>query len=212
MQIVNLLVLFAVALVCQARAYPLYYSANGSVLLSSAHGGDIILKPDAGGTIVAQHAVLSAEAGLLLNGTLLTEALLLSLLSQLANMQQSLAALQPPSCTAPGSITSSGYPLLYCGLAVRVRGGMERRRLQRRNASPAAKPALEHRFACDALDGIGIHHRGGRSLWSPERGRRHSGPVWCKRLPVSHGSYASHLKRRARRWMAHVRFHQHGRR
>ncbi len=32
-----------------AHGYPLYYSANGSALLTSSRGGDIVIQPDGGG-------------------------------------------------------------------------------------------------------------------------------------------------------------------
>ena len=79
------------------RAYPLFYNANGSVLLTTSHGGDVVLRPDSGGAVIAT-SVLSAQGGVALNSTVLNE--------------QLLARLQPPLCTAPG-----GDKLQYNGTA-----------------------------------------------------------------------------------------------
>ena len=61
--------------VLSASAFPLYYSSNGTAMLSSAQGADVVLQPDAGGMIAAT-ALFSAQAGIMLNGTLLNEAYL----------------------------------------------------------------------------------------------------------------------------------------
>ena len=44
-----LLLVAAVACSRTISAFPLFFSANGSALLTSAHGGDVTLSPDAGG-------------------------------------------------------------------------------------------------------------------------------------------------------------------
>ena len=61
-----------------SHAYPLYISANGSVVLRSTFGGNMTLRPDGGGAIVAT-SVIAAQGGVALNNTLLTEQLLLQL-------------------------------------------------------------------------------------------------------------------------------------
>jgi len=71
-----------VALLRVARAFPLYSSSNGSVLVQSAYDGDVTL--DAGSGKVAVRGLLSAESGVTtssvtLNATTLNEVLLSSL-------------------------------------------------------------------------------------------------------------------------------------
>ena len=104
--------------VLPASAFPLYYSSNGTAMLSSAQGADVILQPDAGGRIAAT-ALFSAQAGIMLNGTLLNEAYLASIaadvsalaamnvsdVSALVAQYASLAPVQlsgPPECGPPG--------------------------------------------------------------------------------------------------------------
>ena len=101
-------------------AYPLYVSANGTALLRSAYGGDLVLRPDTGGAIVAS-SVLQAQGGIALNNTLLAESTITTLQSQVAGLQAaagqlanlsdvvaqyaSLAPVQltgPPECGPPG--------------------------------------------------------------------------------------------------------------
>ena len=67
-------------------AYPLYVSANGTALLRSAYGGDLVLRPDTGGAIVAS-SVLQAQGGIALNNTLLAESTITTLQSQVAGLQ-----------------------------------------------------------------------------------------------------------------------------
>jgi hypothetical protein len=90
--------------ICGSSAFPLYYSANGSVLLTSTFGGNMTLRPDGGGAIVAT-SVIAAQGGVALNNTLLTEQLVSELLAQKGR-------LQPPLCMPPG-----GDRLLYNGTA-----------------------------------------------------------------------------------------------
>jgi hypothetical protein len=70
-------------------AYPLYVSANGTALLRSAYGGDVVLRPDAGGTVVAS-SVFLAQGGVALNNTLLEESTITTLQSQVASLQGSI--------------------------------------------------------------------------------------------------------------------------
>jgi len=46
--------LIVLATLFLASAFPTYASANGTVELSSAFGGDVVLAPDAGGACVAE--------------------------------------------------------------------------------------------------------------------------------------------------------------
>ena len=76
----RVLVLFVALLL--ARAFPIYSSSNGSVLLQSAYDGDVTL--DAGSGKVAVRGLLSADSGVTtssvtLNATTLNEVLLSSL-------------------------------------------------------------------------------------------------------------------------------------
>ena len=79
---------------CNVHAFPLYYNVNGSALLTSTYGGNITLRPDGSGAIVAT-SVIAAQGGVVLNNTLLSEQLISGLLAQVAK-------LQPPTCSAPG--------------------------------------------------------------------------------------------------------------
>ena len=132
-----LVVLFLALAGRNACAYPLYVSANGTALLRSAYGGDVVLRPDAGGAVVAS-SVLLANGGIALNNTLLAESTITTLQAQVGSLQASVAQLdvgignlsdvfvsalatqqatiasllaqQPPVCTSPG-----GDRLLYNG-------------------------------------------------------------------------------------------------
>ena len=104
--------------VLSASAFPLFYSANGTAMLTSTRGADVILQPDAGG-MVAATALFSAQAGIMLNGTLLNEAYLAGIaadvsalaamnvsdVSALVAQYASVAPVQlsgPPECGPPG--------------------------------------------------------------------------------------------------------------
>ena len=91
-------VIFAAAFLCRAGAFPVYYNINGSVMLTSTLGGNLTLRPDGGGAIVAA-SVIAAQGGVALNNTLLTE--------------QLIARLQPPVCSSQGTDMSRGYPTMY---------------------------------------------------------------------------------------------------
>jgi hypothetical protein len=52
--------LLLAAACCPAAAYPVYSSANGSVTLESAFGGDVVFAPSAGGALQALKALLRA--------------------------------------------------------------------------------------------------------------------------------------------------------
>jgi hypothetical protein len=101
-----------------ARAFPLFYGANGSALLTSVRGGDVVLQPDAGGAVVATSLVRvsGAGAGVMLNSTLLDEAFVAALLAvnaelsaQVAALQASLAALTPQAtCWVPDALRADG--------------------------------------------------------------------------------------------------------
>ena len=109
-------------LTCRVSAFPLYFSANGSVLLTSASGGNVTLRPDGGGAIVAT-SVIAAQGGVALNNTLLTEQLLAlqdAAISQLASevvelraeisaMQATLQAATPLSTCSRFGTTSVVY-------------------------------------------------------------------------------------------------------
>ena len=90
-------------------AFPLYYSTNGSVLLTSTLGSNLTLRPDGAGAIVATSAIV-AQGGVALNNTLLTDKLILQQNAIILDLQQSIAALSarltqvmlPPTCSAPG--------------------------------------------------------------------------------------------------------------
>ena len=128
-----------------AAAFPLYYSSNGTAMLSSAQGADVVLQPDAGGMIAAT-ALFSAQAGIMLNGTLLNEAYLASIaadvsalsamntsgVSALVAQYASLAPIQlsgPPECGPPGGdrlqyvngswvcVCASGWAGIDCSVA-----------------------------------------------------------------------------------------------
>ena len=83
--------LVAAALHC-ALAFPVYVASNGTAVVTSAFGTDVVLAPDAGGAIRA-NAALNAAAGVLLNGTLLNEPLVVSLVASLASIGTQLATL-----------------------------------------------------------------------------------------------------------------------
>ena len=106
-------VILVILLFCcpAARCFPLFYSVNGSALLTTAHGADVVLRPDAGGTVVAA-APLAATAGLLLNGTR-DEAYVARLMARVAALEAQTADLtqqpggaaaapSPPLCGPPG--------------------------------------------------------------------------------------------------------------
>ena len=89
-----------------ASAYPLYISANGSVVLTSAFGGNLTLRPKDGGAVVAS-SLISAQGGVALNNTLLTEQLISGLLSTSATLAERVVQLEqaialPPACLPPG--------------------------------------------------------------------------------------------------------------
>jgi hypothetical protein len=86
--------------VSAARAFPLYTATNGSTVLASAFGGDVVLQPSFGGAShsmfprpspsadaprsprpgsVTARALLDAQGGVGLNGTILTGDLITSL-------------------------------------------------------------------------------------------------------------------------------------
>ena len=96
-------------------AFPVYLTSNGTTLVNSAFGSNVVLGPDAGGQVLAS-ALLNATNGIALNSTLLNEPLVQSLISsvslltaQLTAQQSSIATLTsrlnnvtPPSCGPPG--------------------------------------------------------------------------------------------------------------
>ena len=93
---------------CSSYAFPLYFSANGSILLTSTRGGNMTLRPDGGGVVIAT-SVIAAQGGVALNNTVLNEQLISSLLAQaqlISTLQAQVAGLQqqqqPPKCVSPG--------------------------------------------------------------------------------------------------------------
>jgi hypothetical protein len=101
------------AAVCRsASAFPVYASANGTVLVASAFGGDVVFAPSAGGALekrsalycapyprrspaagsVVARGLLHATNGLQLNGTKLDETLLSGLAAVVAGLAEQLEA------------------------------------------------------------------------------------------------------------------------
>ena len=103
--------LLLAAACCPASAFPVYSSANGTVLVASAFGGDVVFAPSAGGALQALKAfgapyprrspaagsvvargLLHATNGLQLNGTKLDESLLSGLAAVVAGLAEQLEA------------------------------------------------------------------------------------------------------------------------
>jgi hypothetical protein len=80
------------------EAFPVYVAANGTTVVSSAFGSNLVLAADSGG-MVSTNLPIRSTAGIFLNNTLLTEAYLAQVTPQL-------------SCLPPG-----GKQLLYDGSA-----------------------------------------------------------------------------------------------
>jgi hypothetical protein len=111
-------VFITAALLCYrapaATAFPVYVAPNGTTVVNSAFGSNLVLGPDAGGAngcacMTFNHLQLErsrpwsagqivASTGILLNSTLLNDAVIQGLLSQVRQLQSQLA----PNCTSLG--------------------------------------------------------------------------------------------------------------
>ena len=115
-------VFITIALLCYrtpaSTAFPVYVAPNGTTVLNSAFGSNLVLGPDAGGAngcacMTFNHFQLErkhvrsrpcsagqivASTGILLNSTLLNDAVIQGLLSQVRQLQAQLA----PNCTSLG--------------------------------------------------------------------------------------------------------------
>jgi hypothetical protein len=112
----------AVLLACLSRGcqpFPVFFTANGSAVLTSAHGADIVLQPDGAGAVVTR-GLLQADAGVQLNATTLNEAVLSGLLS-LAQAQSATLAQLVAITAGSGASSSAGlqttYALTACGMS-----------------------------------------------------------------------------------------------
>ena len=71
-------VLVAWLFLCAARssaAFPVFFTANGSAVVTSAFGADVVLRPDGSGAVTVG-GPLRAQAGLTIGATSLSEAAL----------------------------------------------------------------------------------------------------------------------------------------
>jgi hypothetical protein len=115
----QLAVLLAV-LVRGGHAFPLFFTANGSAMLTSAHGADILLQPDGAGSVITR-ALLQADGGVQLNATTLNEAVLSGLLSLAQAQSATLAQLVAIAGAGAGAsgvpALQTTYKLTTCGMA-----------------------------------------------------------------------------------------------
>jgi Concanavalin A-like lectin/glucanases superfamily len=94
-------VLIAALYPSSSFSFPVYLTSNGTTLVNSAFGSNVVLGPDAGGQVLAS-ALLNATSGIALNSTLLNEPLVQGLLTTVSTLSVQLATLLPPSCNASG--------------------------------------------------------------------------------------------------------------
>ena len=97
-----------------ARAFPVFFTANGSAVVTSAHGADVVLQPDGAGSVVTR-ALLQATAGVQLNATTLNEAVLSNLLA-LAQAQSATLAQLVAGAGGATAVQPSSYQLTTCGM------------------------------------------------------------------------------------------------
>ena len=76
----HVLALLVACLPWLSLSFPVLVASNGSAVLTSAFGQNVVLQPAAGGAVFSS-ALINASAGVQLNGTLLNEALLSQLLA-----------------------------------------------------------------------------------------------------------------------------------
>ena len=112
-------VLVAWLSLCAARpsaAFPVFFTANGSAVVTSAFGADVLLRPDGGGAVTVG-GPLRAQAGLTIGATSLNEATLQTLLSSLAQAPKLAPGADATWCTTPTglySVTVNGVPVCVC--------------------------------------------------------------------------------------------------
>ena len=109
--------LLAMSSVRMAAAFPTFSSSNGTAVVTSAFGGDVVLAPDATGTVVAR-SLLNAEGGIVFNTTRLDEAVLSSLLS--TNVLSSLSLNQTSAFMAVVSAELAGFATNLGALTAQV--------------------------------------------------------------------------------------------
>jgi TLD len=98
---VFVLALVALKAASTVSAFPTFSSSNGTAVLTSAFGGDVVLAPDAAGTVVAR-SLLSAEGGISFNATRLDE----TLLSELGSVLSGLVETQTAQAASLASLTT----------------------------------------------------------------------------------------------------------
>lgn len=103
------------------RAFPVFFTANGSAIVTSAQGANVVLQPDGAGAVVTR-ALLQANAGVQLNATVLNEAVLSGLLTLAQTQSATLAQLVTAANTSASatsasasSIVQTTYKLTTCG-------------------------------------------------------------------------------------------------
>jgi hypothetical protein len=107
--------LLYVALLRVARAFPVYSSSNGSVLVNTAYNGSLHLSAGSG-TIFAS-SLLSADGGIGLNGTRLDEAYLEGVSGALSTLSEAVDTLTAQAAAVVASNVTETLTVVLGGLS-----------------------------------------------------------------------------------------------
>ena len=156
-------------------AFPVYLTSNGTTLVNSAFGSNVVLGPDAGGQVLAS-ALLNATSGIALNSTLLNEPLVQGLLAQIST-------LTPPNCSPPGGAQLSYNNGVWTCLCNVGWSGSSCTQLVY-NSAPLYDPRIPI-----TLTSCGVQGASGPSLLDCQKA--YSSQVWASQVLPSYYTYGN---------------------